>query len=285
MAYFAAARIVESLTALNSEERFMKIPAIVGACILVLSIAPVWGADLPTVKARSGSAVPGISIDGEADDHVKPDLAILSLGAVDDRPTAAAAAIENARLSANIVASIRKFGVEAQDIRAENLELEPQFRERIDPKTKEVVERTFIGYRAFTMYRVRIRNVDDAPRIARQIVESGANSYRGLTFMAGDREARFDALRAKAVANALQRAQLYADSASLKLGDIIQIAPDNGSTSGHSDSDLPNGEDATEVNLTVPSEPNPESFRALIRVTWELAPQKATPCEPGVDRQ
>jgi uncharacterized protein len=269
----------------------MKFVAFGVACVLVLSSAQVWGADLPTLKGGPGSSIPGssipnISVDGEAEDYVKPDLAILSLGAVDDKPTAAAAAVENARLSNNIVAAIKKYGVEAQDIRAENLELAPLFRERTDPKTDVVVERTFVGYRAFTMYRVQIHNVDDAPRIARQIVESGANIYRGLTFLANDRETRFDALRAKAVANALQRAALYASSASLKLGDIVQIAPESGSLSGHSDSDLPTGKGAAaEVELSVPAKPNLESFRARVRVTWELASQSASPCETDKDRK
>ena len=264
----------------------MKFVALGITCGLVLSGAQAWGADMPAMKSIPGSSIPGISVDGEAEDHVKPDLAILSLGAVDDRPTVAAAAVENARLSSNIVAAIKKFGIEAQDVRAENLELEPLFRERTDPKTNDVVERTFTGYRAFTMYRVQIHNVDDAPRIARQIVESGTNSYRGLTFMASDREMRFDALRAKAVASALQRATLYANSASLKLGDIAEIAPQNGSFSGHSDRDLPTGRgEAAEVELSVPAEPNPESFHALVRVTWQLAPQSASHCETDKDRK
>jgi uncharacterized protein YggE len=287
--YFAASNIVEYLTGQNWGKHFMNFAALGAACIVVLSSAQVWAADMPTMKTNagpSGSSVPSISVEGEAEDNLKPDLAILSLGAVDDRPTTAAAAVENARLSSAIVAAIKKFGIEAQDIHAENLELEPLFRERKDPKTDEVVERTFTGYRAFTMYRVQIHNVDDAPRIARQIVESGTNSYRGLTFMASDRETRFDALRAKAVANALQRAALYANSASLKLGDIIQIAPENGSYSGHSEKDLPIGKgEAAEVELSVPAEPKLESFHALVRVTWQLAPQNAASCETDKDRK
>jgi uncharacterized protein len=263
----------------------MRFVAINIACFLISFSAQAWGADLPAVKRNPDSGLTGFSVVGEAEDHVKPDLAVLSLGAIDEKPTAAAAALENASLSNNIVAAIKKFGVEAQDIHADDLELEPLFRERTDPKTHEVVERTFTGYRAFTMYRVKIRNVDDAPRIARQIVESGANSYRGLTFMASDRDARFDALRAKAVANALQRAALYANSAALKLGDIVQIVPQP-SFSGHSDKDLPSAEDAgTEVALSVPAEPNLESLVARVSVTWELAPQCAASCEADKNRK
>jgi uncharacterized protein YggE len=107
-----------------------------------------------------------------------------------------------------------------------------------------------------------------------------------LTFLANDRETRFDALRAKAVANALQRAALYAGSASLKLGDIVQIAPESDSFSGHSSSDLPTGKNAAaEVELSLPAGPNLESIRAHVRVTWELAPQSASPCETEKDRK
>jgi uncharacterized protein len=257
----------------------MKFFAFSVACVLLSSTAQARAADLPSVKRALDSGRPGFSIDGEAEDRVKPDRAILSLGAVDERPTAAAASVENARLSNAIVAAIKKFGVDAQDIHADDLELEPLFRERTDPKTHDVIDSTFTGYRAFTMYRIEIRNVDDAPRIARQIVESGANSYRGLTFMASDREARFDVLRAKAVASALQRATLYANSAALKLGDIVQIVPE-ASFAGHSDGDLPKGKGAAaEVALSVPAEPRTESLVARVGVTWDLAPQCAPSCE------
>jgi uncharacterized protein len=280
MSYLAIDDAAQFSTGQYSEHLIMKVLAFSLAYILALSSTQVWGADMPTLKTGPGSSTPNISADGEAEDQVKPDLAILSLAAVDDRPTAAAAAVDNGKLSNSIVAAIKKFGVEGPDIRAGNLQLEPVFRERTDPKTNDVIERTFIGYRALTMYRVQIHNVDDAPRIARQIVESGSNSYRGLTFLASDRETRFDALRAKAVTNARQRAELYATSASLKLGDIVQIAPESGAFAGHSDQDLPAEKGgAAEVAVSVPAEPGLESLRARVRVTWELASQNTVPCE------
>jgi uncharacterized protein len=259
----------------------MKFLAYGVACALTLSSAQVCGADLPMMKPAAQSPVsrPSISVGGEAEDHVKPDLAILSLWAVDEKPTAAAAAIENARLSKDLVASIKKFGIDTPDILAENLELQPQYRTRTDPKTGEELERIFIGYRAFTMYRVTIHNVDDAPRIARQIVEDGSNIYRGLEFLVNDRDQRFDDLRAKAVANALQRATLYAGSASLKLGDIIQIAPGGVYLPGHSDEDLPAGKGAdAKPALSIPAEANLQTLRAQVTVTWELALQHAADC-------
>jgi uncharacterized protein YggE len=241
----------------------------------------------PPVAPSSGSPVPSISVDGEAEDYVKPDLAILSLGAVDDRPTAADAAVENAKLSNNIVAMVKKFGIDPQDIRAESLNLSPVYRNKSIPKTNDVVvEQIFVGYRAFTMYRVYIHNVDEAPRIARQIVESGANIYRGLTFLAKDRDMRFDTLRAKAVANALERATLYASNASLKLGNIVQIWQQGDQLSGHSDKDLPTGKGATaEAELSVPTKADLEAFHARVRVTWELAPQSPPACEADKDRK
>jgi uncharacterized protein YggE len=51
-----------------------------------------------------------MSVQGETEEHVKPDLALSSLEAVDERPTAAAAAVENAHLAQALIAAVRPAG-------------------------------------------------------------------------------------------------------------------------------------------------------------------------------
>jgi uncharacterized protein YggE len=250
-------------------------------CLFLASSAPVRATDMPTIKPRPGETVanlPSVSVDGEAEERVKPDVALLSLEAVDERPTAAAAAIENARLTQVLLATMQKYGVADSDIHADALDLSPQFRERTDPKSGNVVERIFTGYSASTVYRVQIHKVDDAPRIARQIVESGADIYRGLTFQALDRDERLDALRAKAVQKALQRATRYAETASLRLGDILQIAPLRALTPVSDDQTAIAKGAAGQVALSVPAQASDIVLRAGATVSWELKPKDGSDC-------
>ncbi len=70
------------------------------ALVLMAGLAfDASAADLPTRKSvpvGGGQTIPGLSVDGEAEDSVKPDVAVLSLEAVDDLPTAPAASARNA---------------------------------------------------------------------------------------------------------------------------------------------------------------------------------------------
>jgi uncharacterized protein len=256
-------------------------------CMFLVSSVPTWAADVPTVRARPGvtaNNVPSISVAGEAEEQVKPDLAILSMEAADEKPTAAAAAIENGHLTRTVIATLQKYGLSDSDIQAGALDLSPRYRERTDPKSGQIVERTFAGYRASTIYRVQIHNVEDAPRIAREIVEGGSNIYRSMTFEVLNRDERLDALRATALQNALQRAQRYAKSASLELGDIMQIAPvfdpASPSAEGLENANAP----IDQVAISVPAHANDIFLHAAVTVSWELKSQTAE-CDADKERK
>jgi uncharacterized protein YggE len=266
----------------------------------IICCFPAFGADLPTIKNAGAEASmitrkpgqapvsegPTITVGGDAAEVVKPTLAILTLAAVDEKPTLSAAASLNTKMASDLVAAIKKLGVADEDIHPGSLDLHPLFKDRTDPKTQDVIEHRFLGYRAETIYRVHIRNVDEAPSIARKLVESGTDSYRGLGFVADDSDERFDALRAKAIANAMKRAVVYSHEASLKLGEIVQIAP-NGVQyrSNPEEADSQRNEGDSQIAISVPSSPTLKPMRASVKVTWQLLPQDASSCTPNPDQK
>ena len=73
-----------------------------------------------------------------------------------------------------------------------------------------------------------MREIDRAGAFIASAVQNGA-LYQTLSFDLSDREAREDALRVKAVANAMHRATFHAEGASMKLGAFRSLAADAGS--------------------------------------------------------
>jgi hypothetical protein len=242
-------------------------------------------ADLPTRKSvpvGGGQTIPGLSVDGEAEDSVKPDVAVLSLEAVDDLPTAPAASARNAVSTNEIIAALKRLGVDERDIRTESFDLTPLYRERPIATGDEGVERVLAGYRASTLVRARMRDVDAAPKLARALFESGSDAYRGLTFFVSDHDARFDALRIKAMADAARRAKVYSESASMLLCQVLDVTLGAGSNAGRSERDVPERRgDHPPGAVSIPTAAEPEVLRAHVVMTWALPPARPDSCEPA----
>lgn len=263
----------------------MRAPVIVALTTACLAFG-ASAADLPTKKAipvGGGHTIPGLSVDGESEEIVKPDVAVLSLEAVDDLPTAAAASARNAVATGEIVSALKRLGVDEAGIRTEALDLTPLYRER--PIGGEGVERVLAGYRASTMIRAHIHDVDGAPRIARALIESGSDAYRGLTFVVADHDARFEALQIKAMADAARRAKLYSESAAMRLCQVLDVAPGAGSNAGRSERDLPGRRgDFPQGAISIPTAVESEVLRAHVVLTWALPPVRPDDCEPAPDK-
>ena len=266
----------------------LRAPVIVLALMTCCLAFDGFAADLPskkTISIGNGRTIPGLSVDGEAEETIKPDVAILSLEAVDEVPTAAAASARNAVSTSDIISALKRLGVDEAEVSAEALELTPLYRERPVANEGDGVERVLTGYRASTMVRARMSKVGEAPKIARAIIESGSDTYRGLTFIVTDHNARFEALRIRAMADAARRAKIYSENASMMLCQVLDVAPGSGSNPGRMAGDLPKGRgDFGQGPITIPTTVEPEILRAHVVLTWALPPSRPDSCEPAPDK-
>ena len=214
--------------------------------------------------------LPHITVTGTSFVEVRPDIATLSLGVVNERPTAAEAESENARAAASAIAGLKEFGVDPKDIKTSSLVLAPVMVEERDPKTNGVLKRTLTGYRAENGLTVTIRDVDKAGAIASRVVASGANFYRGLYFSVSDKEAREDGLRAAAVKEAMRKAALYSHGAATKLGRLLAIEPNP--EFGAANLPMQKSSDGPRT-VVVPVEPGNVRIKSTVSATWELVPE------------
>ncbi|HXY58815.1 MAG TPA: SIMPL domain-containing protein [Methylocystis sp.] len=215
---------------------------------------------------------PHISIQGEAMLEARPDIAILSLGVVNEAATADAATAENAAPTTAVVQELKALGVDPKDIKTANLSVAPIVVEDRDPTTRALIKRAVTGYRASHMLRIQFREVDKAGLIVAKVVASGANQFQGLAFRLSDEAARTDVLRAKAVAEAKRRAELYANGVGMKLGRVLALEPE-AERLMRGEADLPMARAPAAPAPAIPIEPGVVALTATVIATWELLPE------------
>lgn len=188
-------------------------------CWLVLP----WWLALATPAFADEHLPPSVTVNGEAREDVRPDIALVTFEIADDRAGAVEAANENARLVGAVLDGLKGSGVEAKDIATVGASIYPVVSEQRDPKTNQLIKSVVTGYHARNEIRVRLREIERAGAIIGATVQNGG-LYQNIAYDLSDREARSDALRGKAAANAAHRAGLYAEGVGLRLGPLRTLS-------------------------------------------------------------
>ncbi|HZF93275.1 MAG TPA: SIMPL domain-containing protein [Allosphingosinicella sp.] len=216
----------------------------IALALLAASAAAMPAAAQP---APSPTAVPMgpnsalLSLTAEGRSTRTPDLALFTAGVVTQGRTAAEALSENSRQMAAVVAALRRAGVAERDIQTSSLNLIPRYtnperdamiraretREPYVPPAEPSAPR-IVGYDARNHVQVRVRRVAEMGRIIDALASAGANEIHGPNFTMDEPRAALDEARAAAVAEARQRAELYARAAGMRVVRIVSITEAGG---------------------------------------------------------
>ncbi len=186
--------------------------------VLAVSLIFVGYARADSLK----DSVPNVAVVGEAAEEVAPDRAILRFGVVTDRPTAAAAASDNAAVMTAILSDLKSLGVADADVETQGVSLAPVNTEERDAKGKP---RPVPSYRASNYLTVFVKPAEKAGDVIGRVIDKGANSVDGVDYDHSNLEEKRDELRARAVKDAERRARIYAEAAGLRLARVIEIRP------------------------------------------------------------
>lgn len=218
-------------------------------------------------------SVPSITVMGHARMEIVPNMAVLSLAVVTERPHATDAAADNARAAQDLIENIKTQGIDAKDIQTVSVTLDPIYDEDRDANG-HLLKRILRGYQARTGMTVRVHAIDKAGVLARQLIDKGANEFQGIVFDSDEKEAAFAKLRGEAMQDALNKAKAYVAPVELRLARILQIAPFD------SDRDKlvaryamdSGGLGATPAPASIPIEPGTLILETQVQVTWEVSP-------------
>jgi uncharacterized protein YggE len=199
-----------------------------------------------------------VTVTGEATIAVAPDTAMMRIGVSSQDKTARDASETNAKQMTSVLNAIKGAGVADRDIQTSRLSLQPQY----DPNKGGTARLT--GFQASNQVTVRIRDIDKLPAILDRAISAGANEMSGIEFVVSEQSKLLDQARDDAIADARRKAELYAKAAGAKLGHVVSITEEGSAPP-------PRPMQAMRAGA-VPIAPGEQTLRAMVTVSYELAP-------------
>jgi uncharacterized protein YggE len=180
---------------------------------------PDGGAPL-TIQAVTERPALNLSAYGEV--RTAPDMATLNFGVVTEAATAAEAMQQNAARMTEVMAALRRAGIEARDVQTSGLNLSPQYDyvQNEPPRLR--------GYQASNQVTVTINDLDRVGSTADAVVAAGVNQIGGIAFGLKDPTAAENQARELAVRNLQAKAALYAQALGVNLGGIRSLTEGGG---------------------------------------------------------
>ena len=172
----------------------------------------------PALAETPADFPPAISVSGEAQISVPPDIAFVDAGGATDAKTAREASEANNIAMSKVLNALRGTNIDAKDIQTSRLSLQPQYApNRSGPSA-------IVGYRASNRVTVRIHDVSKVAGVIDTLVAAGANDIGNVSFEVLQASKLLDDVREKAVADAQRKAEIYAKAAGVRLGAPLSIS-------------------------------------------------------------
>jgi uncharacterized protein YggE len=174
---------------------------------------------LLAVPARAQTEPPAmISVTGEAQVSVPPDLAQIDGGVTSEAKTAREASEANNAAMGKVLLALKGAGIEEKDYQTSRLSLQPQ-----NSSSKPGGPSTIVGYRASNRVTIRLRDITKVASVIDTLVGAGANDIGGINFMVSQASKLLDEARERAIADARRKAEIYARAAGVTLGAPLSI--------------------------------------------------------------
>lgn len=164
-----------------------------------------------------------ISLNGHGEVKSKPDMAIVNVGVMSQAQTAREALTENTKAMQKIFAALKGAGIEGKDIQTSNFSVNPRYQYDQNNQKPPVV----VGYDVSNMVSVSVRKLDTLGAVLDTMVSEGSNQINGVGFAIADDEKLRDEARKLAVADAKRKAELYAATMGLALGQVMSVSEGN----------------------------------------------------------
>jgi len=166
-------------------------------------------------QPAEGSTVLRLAV--QADARLTPDVAVVQAGVVSEAATAAQATAANARAMTEALRALRRSGVAERDLQTKTVTLQPQY------AYAEGAPPRLTGYRSENVVQVTVRELKNLGKIIDAVTAAGANEIQGIEFSAENSDEALAQARRDAIADARQRAQLYADALGMRIVRVTLI--------------------------------------------------------------
>ncbi len=156
-----------------------------------------------------------IRLEGEGKVSVKPDVAMTTMGVVNEAATVAEAQKKNTEIVNALITRIKQLGVDAADIQTRDYAVYPLY------NYTEEGQQDLRGYTVSQNVEVKIRNLEKASDIIGLAGEVGATNVSGLQFTIDERDAYLDEARTEALKKVSEKANALSGMLGLNLSSIV----------------------------------------------------------------
>ena len=177
--------------------------------LAVATPAVVHAQSMSDHHAQMLSPTFNLSATGEV--RVAPDMATITTGVQTEAGTAQEAMAQNRAQMNQVIAALRRQGIEERYIQTSSLNLNAvyDYLENQPPRLR--------GYQASNQVTIQVHDLDNLGQAIDAVVASGANQINGISFGLRDPRTVEDQARRAAVQALQARAQLYAEATGMRL--------------------------------------------------------------------
>jgi uncharacterized protein YggE len=203
-----------------------------------------------------------ISVTGEAQLSVPPDLAQLDGGVTTEAKTAREASDANNAAMGRVLLALKGIGIDEKDFQTSRLSLQPQNApNRSGPSA-------IVGYRASNRVTIRLRDVTKVASVIDTLVAAGANELGGINFSVSAASKLLDDAREQAIADARRKAEIYAKAAGVALGSPVSISEEG------APGPMPFRKMAAGMAASAPVAQGEETLQVTVSVSWAIKPKE-----------
>jgi len=159
-----------------------------------------------------------VVVQGTGQVAVVPDMAVVTIGVENRAANAAQAMAGTSEKVARLIEIANETGVALRDLQTSQLNLRTDYVHSNNGQPPQIA-----GYIASNMLTIRLRDIDAAPETLDRLVSAGANQLHGVQFTVQDPTPHMNEARRLAVADAMAKANLYAEAAGVKTGAVLRI--------------------------------------------------------------
>ena len=198
-----------------------------------------------------------------------PDMATVTLGVVREAKTARDALTANNAAMREVIDTLKAAGVAEKHIQTSNFSVQPKY---IHPKRSSTGERRpprIVGYTVSNNVTISVRKLDTLGPVLDSVISAGSNQVHGIAFSIAEPKPLQNEARKRATADAIAKAQLYAEAAGVILGPIQSIS-ERGSPRPPQPVLRQARAMAMEASAAVPVAPGEQAINMQVYITWEI---------------
>ena len=159
------------------------------------------------------------AVTGSGTVYAKADIANIEVGLKTEvKKTAAEATTESTKKMNEIIAEVKKLGIDEKDIKTTNYNLNPVYN-YTNQKGQELV-----GYEVTQNLTLKIRELSKIGDVIAKTTEKGANQIGNINFTIDDEFALKNQARELAIQKAKEKATLIAKQSGMRLGEVKSVS-------------------------------------------------------------